>query len=78
MRTDTIVDILKVAGLLQINSVVEFCCKFMPTVLSVANCFQFSEMGALHGCDELVKKADDFMSENFKQVSLWIMIVYYN
>lgn len=69
MRTDTVADILTVAGLFQMNSVVEFCCKFMPTVLSISNCFRFSEIGELHGCEELVKKADEFMSENFKRVS---------
>lgn len=69
MRTGNVADILTVAGLFQLDSIVKSCCKFMTTVLSVNNCFQFSEIGELYGCDDLVKLTDDFMAQNFKRVS---------
>lgn len=69
MRTKTVADILTTASLFQINELVESCCQFMSTILSVSNCFQFYEAGELHGCEELKNSADEFMSENFKLVS---------
>ena len=61
-------NLLSGAGLLQLASVIEACCRFLQARVCADNCLGIAAFADLHGCSKLHKYAWTFTVENFAEV----------
>ena len=61
--------LLPAATMFQMAHVVEACCTFLEHQLDPSNCIGIAEFAQSHGCQELHRKARDFIHQNFSDCS---------
>ncbi|TKR95564.1 hypothetical protein L596_009714 [Steinernema carpocapsae] len=61
--------LLPAACLLQMNEVQTACCKYLRDQLDPTNCLGIRAFAEMHACKDLVKIADKFIYQNFKNVA---------
>lgn len=60
--------LLPAATMFQMQHVVEACCTFLENQLDPSNCIGISDFANEHGCQELNKKARQYIYEHFTEV----------
>ncbi|XP_077292901.1 kelch-like protein 15 [Arctopsyche grandis] len=66
---ETVLKVLTVAGLFQLESLVEACCNFMSDIIDTTNCLEFHETANLYGCTALGDKVINFILRNYKMIA---------
>ena len=65
INVDNIESLLTAAAMLQIDCVVDACCKFMEQHLHPSNCLEMRAFAELHGCEDFLKAADTYTQIHF-------------
>lgn len=65
INVDNIESLLTASAVLQIDSVIDACCKFMERHLHPSNCLEMRAFAELHGCEDFLKAADIYTQLNF-------------
>ena len=65
---ETVVHILPVARMFQVDRIVDACCEFMRRNISIVNCLGIASFADLHSCNELKSLADDYAIQHFSEV----------
>ncbi|XP_077292080.1 kelch-like protein 23 [Arctopsyche grandis] len=66
---ETVLKVLSVAGLFQLQPVVKACCDYMSNIIDTKNCLEFHENVNLYGCTALGDKVVNFILGNYKKVA---------
>ncbi|XP_028403321.1 kelch-like protein 8 [Dendronephthya gigantea] len=66
---DNVQSLLQCANILQIDSVVNACCDFIYSHLSISNCLSVRDFVDFNGCVKLVRKVDAFIKLHFLEVT---------
>lgn len=70
INLDNVVDLLPVAGLLQMCDVQEACCNFLVSQLHPSNCIGIRKFADMHSCMNLWNKCNVFMKQRFPEIAL--------
>ena len=68
LTTDTVQSLLYASSILQVETVAHACCEFMKTHLHPSNCIGIYTFAEQHGRTELMKRADQYIQDNFMAV----------
>lgn len=69
INTDNVQEMLVAGSMLQYESIVDACCKFLKTQLDPFNCLGIELFAQMHSCPWLEKEAHKFALENFSLVT---------
>ena len=68
ITTDNVQSLLYASSILQMETVATACCEFMKSHLHPNNCIGVRTFAEQHGRNELMKMADQFTYDNFREV----------
>ncbi|XP_022079574.1 kelch-like protein 8 isoform X2 [Acanthaster planci] len=68
LTVDNVQKLLRAASLLQIETVAKACCDFMASHLHPSNCLGVRSFAELHGQNELLRAADLYTYDHFREV----------
>lgn len=68
IREETVEGLLSAACLLQLDKVIDACCKFLKKQLHPSNCIGIRQFAESQGCLSLFKDSDNYVVEHFIEV----------
>lgn len=65
----TVCNLLPAATMFQVNYIIEACCKFLESQLDPTNAIGIGDFALQHGCTQFYQKVNNYIDQNFSQVS---------
>ncbi|KRT79769.1 BTB And C-terminal Kelch domain containing protein, partial [Oryctes borbonicus] len=65
---NTVCQLLPAATMFQVTNVIQACCDFLERQLDPSNAIGIANFAEQHGCNELCRKANQYIERNFSQI----------
>ncbi|XP_078485267.1 kelch-like protein 2 [Ciona intestinalis] len=70
LTVENIEETIGCAALMQIPDLLQVAAEYVNSIFNAENCISFRELAKLHSMDDLVKKADKYLLDHFRDVCL--------